>query len=139
MWLRAPYRASVVRVERVETDDIGWGQRQVAAAKNLTALFELANGRLLGGSAGVEPAYSKFSAFEGEYLERCLTGALTQVEEGGRPRGAGFADIPHVPAARIRELHDNDLLHMISELRAEGQFMSRSPNMAPVSSFGQGI
>ena len=32
-WLRDPYKASLVRVERVETDDIGWGQRQVADAK----------------------------------------------------------------------------------------------------------
>jgi hypothetical protein len=32
-WLRDPYRASLVRVELVETEDIGWGQRQVAASK----------------------------------------------------------------------------------------------------------
>jgi hypothetical protein len=30
---RGEYRASLVRVERVDTDDIGWGQRQVAANK----------------------------------------------------------------------------------------------------------
>jgi len=32
-WLRDPYRASVIRIERVETEDIGWGQRQIAAQK----------------------------------------------------------------------------------------------------------
>jgi hypothetical protein len=32
-WLCDPYRASLVRVEHVETEDIGGGQRQVAATK----------------------------------------------------------------------------------------------------------
>ncbi|MCX7310195.1 MAG: hypothetical protein NTV56_00340 [Alphaproteobacteria bacterium] len=32
-WLRDPYRASLVRVERVEADDPGWAQNQIAAKK----------------------------------------------------------------------------------------------------------
>jgi hypothetical protein len=56
---------------------------------------------------------SEFSVIEEEYLDRCLTGALTRVEEGVCRRDPGFADFPHVPAERMRELHDNDLLHML--------------------------
>jgi hypothetical protein len=36
---------------------------------------------------------------------------VDSVGEDGRQRDPGFADIPHVPA-RLRELPDNDLLHM---------------------------
>jgi len=35
-WLRDPYRRSLRRVEFVEVEDIGWGQRQVAANKKKT-------------------------------------------------------------------------------------------------------
>jgi len=31
-----------------------------------------------------------------------------------------FADIPHGPAARARELHDNDLLHIMFGVQHEG-------------------
>ena len=51
---------------------------------------------------------SELSVIESEYLKRCLT----CVKEDGRPRDPGLADIPDVPAERICELHDNDLLFM---------------------------
>ena len=35
------------------------------------------------------------------------------MNEDGRPRDPALADIPNVPAERIRELHDNDLLFMV--------------------------
>jgi hypothetical protein len=55
---------------------------------------------------------SELGVSENEYLDRCLTESITRVKEG-RERDPGFADIPHVPAERMRELTDNDLLHMV--------------------------
>jgi hypothetical protein len=52
---------------------------------------------------------SELGVTEKESLDR----SLNRVGEDGRQRDPGFADIPHVPAGRIRELPDNDLLHMI--------------------------
>jgi hypothetical protein len=55
----------------------------------------------------------KFSGIEDEYLDRSIAESITRLEEDVCQRDPGFADIPHVPAERIRELHDNDLLHML--------------------------
>lgn len=52
---------------------------------------------------------SEFGVTEKESLDR----SVDSVGEDGRQRDPGFADIPHVPARRLRELPDNDLLHMI--------------------------
>ena len=52
---------------------------------------------------------SEFGVTEKESLDR----SVDSVGEDGRQRDPGFADIPHVPAGRLRELPDNDLLHMI--------------------------
>ena len=70
--------------------------------------------------------HSKFSAIEDEYLAE-PNPVLARVKEGGRLRDPGFADIPHIPAERMRELHDNDLLYTISELRSEPPRSSRMP------------
>ena len=56
---------------------------------------------------------SEFSIIETEYIDRCLARVLSRAEEGVCQRDPGFADFPHVPAERIRELHDNDLLHLL--------------------------
>jgi hypothetical protein len=52
---------------------------------------------------------SEFGVTEKESLDR----SVDRVGEDGRQPDPGFADIPHVPAGRLRELPDNDLLHMI--------------------------
>ena len=56
---------------------------------------------------------SEFGVTEKESLDR----SLNSVGEDGRQRDPGFADIPHVPARRLCELPDNDLLHMIFGIR----------------------
>ena len=52
---------------------------------------------------------SEFGVTEKESLDR----SLNSVGEDGRQRDPGFADIGHVPARRLCEVPDNDLLHMI--------------------------
>jgi hypothetical protein len=51
---------------------------------------------------------SELGAVENEYLTR----SLERVSDD-RPRDPGFAAIPPLPANRVCELADNDLLHMI--------------------------
>lgn len=51
---------------------------------------------------------SELGTVENEYLTR----SLERMAEGGRPRDPGFAEMPMVPAHRVNELADNDLLHM---------------------------
>jgi len=56
---------------------------------------------------------SELSVIESEYFRRSLSRALTRMNQDGRPLDPALADIPDLPAERISELHDNDLLFMI--------------------------
>ena len=52
---------------------------------------------------------SELGAVENEYLSR----SLDRVVEGACLRDPGYAETPMVSAHRMRELTDNDLLHMV--------------------------
>ena len=52
---------------------------------------------------------SEMERSEYEYITR----SLNRVVKGGNPRDTAFAELPPVSAQRMRELPDNDLLHMI--------------------------
>jgi hypothetical protein len=52
---------------------------------------------------------SELGAVENEYLSR----SLDRVVEGACLRDPGYAETPMVSAHRVRELTDNDLLHMV--------------------------
>ena len=54
----------------------------------------------------------ELSAVEREYLYRAVR-QRAEDREDGHEREAGFADLPHFPADRIRELSFSDLLHML--------------------------
>ena len=56
---------------------------------------------------------SEFSVIENEYLDRSITRRIESREENDHQREPGFAELPHFPADRIRELSNNDLLHML--------------------------
>jgi hypothetical protein len=54
----------------------------------------------------------KLSGVEDDYLQRALT-RRTESRDDGHQREPGFAELPHFPADRMRELSNNDLLYMI--------------------------
>ena len=54
----------------------------------------------------------RFSGIEDECLEMLMNLWRDSCEEGA-PREPGFAELPHFPADRIRELSNNDLLHAL--------------------------
>jgi len=53
-----------------------------------------------------------FSGVEDGYLERAINQRKERWENDGQ-REPGFADLPHFPAGRVRELSNNDLLYAI--------------------------
>ena len=55
----------------------------------------------------------ELSAIEHEYLYRAVRQRVEDREENGREREPGFAEPPHFPADRIRELSYSDLLYRI--------------------------
>ena len=54
----------------------------------------------------------KFSGVEDDYLERAINRRI-ESRKNGHQREPGFAELPHFPADRIRELSNNALLHML--------------------------
>jgi hypothetical protein len=54
-----------------------------------------------------------FSGVEDDYLERAINRRIESHEENGGQREPGFAELPHFPADRVRELSNNDLLYAI--------------------------
>ena len=55
----------------------------------------------------------ELSAIENEYLKRAIDRRIESREEEDHQREPGFAEFPNFPADRIRELSNNDLLHML--------------------------
>ena len=53
-----------------------------------------------------------FSGVEDGYLERAINQRKERWEKDGQ-RELGFAELPHFPADRVRELSNNDLLYAI--------------------------